>query len=266
METIVADPCAVEAGATDCRHARHACASPIEHSGDPLNFGLRKVGLVHDLRNLLQVVASALQLIDREADRGATANVHRLSQSALRSIDRAAALSRTILDAAPTHPGPADAVDLADTIAAMRDLISLTAGRSVVIEILAEGGALPVRCDRGEFEDVLLNLVANARDAMPDGGRVTISLSRSVSGASAPRSRAGVVLRVDDTGHGMPDATRLQALMPFFTTKPKGKGTGLGLAMVSDFATRAGGSVEIESVVGDGTSVIVCLPVDETMT
>ena len=272
METILADPCAARVRGIHGLYGRRApaatpesTASPMARVGDVSRFDLRQVGLVHDLRNLLQVVSSALQLIDREADRGATANVHRLAQSALRSVDRAAVLSRAILDAAPKPAVSAEVVDLAAAIAAMRDLISLTAGRSVVVDIFAESGAPSVRCDRGEFEDVLLNLIANARDAMPEGGRVTISLSRSLSGASAPTSHPGVVLRVDDTGHGMSDSTRLRALTPFFTTKPMGRGTGLGLAIVNDFATRAGGSVEIESAVGAGTSVIVCLPVDETV-
>lgn len=268
MEITVGEPCATDAPAKHHQYDRHAplgraargMARTKASDRQTLSFSLRKMGAVHDLRNLLQIVASALQLIDREADRGAVTNVHRLTQSALLSIDRAATLSRSILDNSSQGGVQPDPVDLTDTLAVMRDRISLTAGRSIAVGIRAEDGVRSVRCDRGQFEDALLNLVANARDAMPDGGRVTISLSQSVSeGSSRPR----VVVRVTDTGQGMTDETRRQALVPFFTTKPKGKGTGLGLATVSDFATRAGGSVEIESVVGKGTSVILSLPVED---
>jgi hypothetical protein len=191
MEALLAHACAVDEPLGESRCRLHAPlrkpkepTSPDWATGDLASRGFRKLGLVHDLRSLLQVIASALQLIDREADRtGAAIDVHRLTQSALSSIDRAAAPNRQILDTSSPTSAPADSVDLTVVLAAMRDSISLVAGHSVAIDILT-GDCIPqVRCDWREFEDVLLNLVVNARDAMPTGGRLTISLNKCSSGA-----------------------------------------------------------------------------------
>lgn len=269
METLLAHACAADEPLVEGPYGLRAPqqtpgepTSPDRASGDLGSRAFRKLGLVHDLRNLLQVISSALQLIDREADRAGTAiDVHRLTQSALSSIDRAADLSRQILDTSSPTSAPADAVDLTAALVAMRDSISLVAGRSVAIEILTGDDVPQVRCDRREFENVLLNLVANARDAMPTGGQLTISLNGFSGGATgAVMGRSMAVLRVEDTGSGMSDATKHRALTPFFSTKPKDRGTGLGLAIVNDFALRAGGSVEIESILGMGTSIVVRLP------
>jgi signal transduction histidine kinase len=270
METILAHVSSTTSPAGEQERGLHAPFEGPEVSALPdlsdaglAGFGVRKLGLVHDLRNLLQVVASALQLIDREADRGAVVDVHRLTRSALLSVDRAADLSRKILDTSTATSARPGLVDLNATLVAMRDPISLTAGRSVAIDVLSADSVSPVRCDRREFENVVLNLVANARDAMPTGGRLTISLFQNGGRENAAVSRLNVVLQVDDTGQGMSDATIRQALTPFFTTKPRHAGSGLGLAMVNDFALRAGGLVQIESIVGKGTSVILRLPSDE---
>ncbi len=223
------------------------------------SFGLREMGLVHDLRNLLQIVSSAVQLIEREADRNNPAAVHRLAQSALASVDRATALSREI--AGTISPDRSrELVDVATILATMRDLISLTVGPSVLVDIRSSDGIPQVRCDGRQLENALLNLVANARDAMPGGGELRISLFLDEDTVSLTTGGYEVALRIDDTGHGMTADLLRQVLTPFFTTKPADRGSGLGLSIVRDFAVSCGGSVAIESILGEGTSVLLRLP------
>lgn len=217
--------------------------------------------LAHDMKNLLQIISSAIQLIDREVDRGNTAAIHRLAQSAQSSVDRAAALSREFLDVAAVDSED-PFVNVGVVLFGMRDLIALTAGPSIKVEVLSGDGLPSVRCSRRKLENALLNLVANARDAMPEGGQLTIALFMDDTAVSLTTGAFEVVLKVNDTGHGMSAGTLKQVLTPFFTTKPASQGTGLGLSSVRDFVANCGGSVSIDSVVGEGTSVMLRLPCD----
>ncbi|OEO30712.1 hypothetical protein VW23_019785 [Devosia insulae DS-56] len=230
------------------------------NDADVRSFGLREMGLVHDLRNLLQIISSAVQLIEREADRNNPAAVHRLAQSAQASVERATALSREIAGVSRSPDRSRELVDVATILGAMRDLISLTVGPSVRVDIYSSDGIPHVRCDGRHLENALLNLVANARDAMPGGGELRISLFLDEDSVNLATGGYEVALKIDDTGHGMSRDLLRQVLTPFFTTKPADRGTGLGLSIVRDFADSCGGSVAIESILGEGTSVLLRLP------
>jgi signal transduction histidine kinase len=227
-------------------------------------LGLMTVGVTHDLGNLLQAVGSAIRLIDRKLDDDARTEFAPLMECALESLARASALSRNILDLSKCKAALNEITCLDRTLGGIRQLVTLTAGPGVIVDVSLDGSLPPVVCNTRELENAILNLVINARDAMPVGGRLVISTHLEIipagPGAGQPADVARVVLSVTDTGCGMsPDLAR-QAFQPFFTTKPDDKGTGLGLAMVSDFARRAGGSAEIESVVDFGTTVTLRLP------
>lgn len=232
----------------------------LDQQADAKRFGLREIGLVHDLRNLLQITSSAVQLIDREADRSNPAAIRRLAQSALASVERATALSREIVGVPLAAEHSRDLVDVSSVLGSMRDLISLTVGPSIAVEILSSDGLPHVRCAGRQLENALLNLVANARDAMPGGGALTISLFLDEDTINLATGAYEVALKIDDTGHGMTADLLRQVLTPFFTTKPADRGTGLGLSIVREFAVSCGGSVAIESILGEGTSVLLRLP------
>jgi len=136
-------------------------------------------------------------------------------------------------------------------LSALKPILKRTIGQSITVEIEEDPLGLCCRADRNQLTSAVLNLCINARDAMQNGGRLTLGVE-PLSGQ--------VALVVKDTGEGMDEATRTRALEPFFTTKPVGAGSGLGLAMVHGFVTQSGGSVEIESVVGSGTQVRLILP------
>ena len=217
----------------------------------------------HDLGNLLQVVSSVVRLIDRNLDEPTRAAMRPLTESALASVDKAAALSRDILNL--TRPG-ADVADVtfpADILTAMQDMICLAAGPAIEVEFDCDDGVPAVACSGRALENAVLNLVINARAAMLSGGRLTLSVSVQShtleSRGGAPVSDATVVISVRDTGVGMSEATAKQVFRPFFTTKPPGRG-GLGLTMVGDFVRRAGGSVLLSSLEGEGTTVALMMP------
>jgi CheY-like chemotaxis protein len=159
-------------------------------------------------------------------------------------------------------PRPAN---LSRLVASMEDLIRRTAGPSIAVEVVSANDLWPAKVDLPQLESALLNLCINARDAMPEGGSLTIETTNTWLDERSGRSRdlsAGeyVVLSVTDTGAGMTPEVRARAFDPFFTTKPLGQGTGLGLSMVYGFVQQSGGQVRIYSEVGHGTSVSVYLP------
>ncbi len=227
-------------------------------------LGLMTTGIAHDLGNLLQVIGSAVRLIERNVDPATGEELRPLTQGALASVDRAASLSRQILDLTSSQRALDEITYLDKIVASLRGLISLTVGPSIVVEITSEADVPAVICNTRELENAILNLVINARDAMPDGGCLTLSIHREGGGRPRPSTQGAeypkAVLCVADTGSGISPAIASQVFEPFFTTKPRERGTGLGLAMVSDFARRWGGSAEIESRVGEGTSVTLRLP------
>lgn len=226
------------------------------------DLGLERLGMAHDLANLLQVVASAVELIDRGIDRAPKDEMRRLSRAALSTIDRAGKLGRRILDLSATPSSSGQVVDLCKVIAKMHDAILLAAGPALRVELQLPERVPAVFCDPREFELAVLNLVGNARDATPAGGTVAISVAADLRGDNETPSLADarVIFCVADTGCGMSAAMVREAFRPFFTTKPVDRGTGLGLAMVDDFARRFGATAGIDSEPGAGTSVFIAFP------
>jgi signal transduction histidine kinase len=218
-------------------------------------LGLMTSGIAHDFRNLLQVVGSAIHLIEKKLDRTALGTVAPLINGALQSVDHATVLSGQLLGVSRKEIVFDEAVHLESVLTAMKLPVCWVTGPQIRVE-LDLGEDLPaVFCCAREFESVILNLVINAKDAMPDGGFLCLAVH-----CGDFDDGATVIVRVTDSGCGMSAETAKRAFQPLFTTKPVGRGTGLGLAMVSEFARRVGGSVQIESAENFGTSVILRLP------
>lgn len=222
--------------------------------GDTIRLAaLMASGVVHDFGNLMQVISSSIRLIEQKLDRAALANVGPLIQGASQSIERAIVLSRQILGMSRPDRVSEDVVCIKSALASIKHPVCWMAGPDICVELTVEDDLPAVFCCVRQFERAVLNLVINARHAMPNGGDLRISARRGVF-----KDRAIVVLCVTDTGCGMSPETAKRAAQPFFTTK--GRGHGLGLAMVNEFARRAGGSVQIESAVNRGTSITLRLP------
>ncbi|GBU18222.1 MULTISPECIES: ATP-binding protein [Methylobacterium] len=222
-------------------------------------------GLAHDFNNLLAGISGSLELMQTRMDQGRLSDLGRYMAVAQGASKRAAALTHRLLAFSRRQtldPKPTDANRL---VADMEELIRRTIGPQIALDVVGETGLWPTLIDPGQLENALLNLCINARDAMPDGGRITIET------ANTRLDRAGAVerdlpegqylsLRVTDTGTGMPPEVIAKAFEPFFTTKPLGAGTGLGLSMIYGFARQSGGQARIESEVGRGTAVTLYLP------
>ena len=219
-------------------------------------LGTMTAGVAHDLGNFLQIITSGLVLIDRNLRQDTGADLQPLFEGALAAVDRAAALRLRILQQARAENPEVSVFDLGAAATGMQTLFKLVAGPRVDVQVIGTPGVVRVACDPQALENAIINLVANARDAMPEGGRLTVEVARAENPTAA---RAEI--RVSDTGFGMSPETLAKARTPFFTTKPEGRGTGLGLPLVCDFARRCGGAMTIESAPGDGTCVTLRLPV-----
>ncbi len=227
-------------------------------------------GIAHDFNNLLQVVSGNLELVfEHLSRRGGDALVLQRLQSASAGVARGAQLTRHLLAFARRQPLAPRTLDPARLLHGMEDMLRRALGEGVELELQLEPGAWPMRADPAQLESALLNLTVNARDAMvrPDGiasGRVTIEVANATLGEAAGdrEVRAGdyVMLAVTDTGTGMTEEQLGRAVEPFYTTKPEGKGTGLGLPMVFGFAKQSGGHLELSSQVGHGTTARLYLP------
>ena len=216
-------------------------------------------GLAHDLNNFLQTMSTGLQVLDRLVKEDAG---RRVIEASTRALDKAATLVRQMLAFGRTQPLKAQPIDLHDFVLRCEDLMGRAVGGKVRLSADIEPGLPPLRADPTQFELALLNLVFNARDAMPDGGTVTIR-GRLASATQASALPPGRYLAVDvvDSGGGM-DAEVLQRVFePYFTTKAVGVGSGLGLPQVRAFALQSGGMATISSERGVGTTVSLLLPV-----
>ncbi len=222
-------------------------------------------GLAHDFNNLLTGITGSLELMGARIAQGRADEVGRYVDAAQGAARRAAALTHRLLAFSRRQTLDPKPTDVNRLVAGMDELIRRTIGPHVGMEAAAAGGLWPTLVDAGQLENALLNLAINARDAMPDGGRLTIETGNRRLDARAAAERdlpAGeyVSLCVSDTGTGMSDEVRARAFDPFFTTKPIGQGTGLGLSMVYGFVRQSGGQVQIRSEVGQGTMVCLYLP------
>jgi PAS domain S-box-containing protein len=219
-------------------------------------------GVAHDFNNLLTPIIGSLDMLIR---RGVgSERERRLIDGAMQSAERAKTLVQRLLAFARRQPLQATPIDLPQLIHGMADIVASTSGPRVKVEVNAPKGLPRVKADPNQLEMAILNLSVNARDAMPDGGRLIISAEAARIGPGH-RSKAPpgdyVGLTVSDTGLGMDEATLARAIEPFFSTKGIGKGTGLGLSMVHGLASQLGGALTIRSRPGVGTSVELWLPV-----
>jgi PAS domain S-box-containing protein len=222
-------------------------------------------GIAHDFNNLLTGIIGSLELLGIRIAQGRLADVERYSLAAQGAAKRAASLTHRLLAFSRRQTLDPKPTDMNRLIAGMEELIRRTIGPAIELETVAAGGLWPTLVDPNQLENALLNLCINARDAMPDGGRLTIESGNRWLDARAARDRdlepgQYVSLCVSDTGTGMTPEVIAKAFDPFFTTKPLGVGTGLGLSMIYGFTRQSGGQVRIYSEPGEGTMVCLYLP------
>nr|WP_245438945.1 PAS domain-containing sensor histidine kinase [Methylorubrum zatmanii] len=222
-------------------------------------------GLAHDFNNLLAGISGSLELMQTRMQQGRLTDVDRYMTAAQGASKRAAALTHRLLAFSRRQtldPKPTNVNRLA---AGMHELIQRTVGPGIPVEVVEASNLWPALVDPPQLENALLNLCINARDAMPDGGRITIETANKWLDEQAARKLdmpegQYLSLCVTDTGTGMPPEVVARVFEPFFTTKPIGEGTGLGLSMIYGFAQQSGGQVRIYSEVGQGTTVCIYLP------
>ncbi len=230
-------------------------------------------GVAHDFNNLLGVISSYAAFVAEEVEKQTPPNGWETVRSDIeqvrRAADRAAELTRQLLSFARREVVQPRVLNLNDAVASVEQLLRRTLGEHVrLVTSLARDLSL-VLADPGQIEQVLVNLAVNARDAMPGGGTLTIETANTDVDQAYAASRVGLApgryvgVKVSDTGTGMPADVIERAFDPFYTTKPKGEGSGLGLATVYGIITQAGGNVRIYSEPGLGTTVIVLLPVTD---
>src|ERR1043165_1712906 len=223
-------------------------------------------GIAHDFNNLLTGVIGSLDLMQKRITQGRFADVERYAGLAATSANRAAALTHRLLAFARRQPLDPKPVNVNQLVRSIEDLLRRTIGEMIELEIVAAGGLWATFCDPHQLESALLNLVINSRDAMPNGGKLTIETANAhldnLYAADQRDVTPGqyVCLARTDTGGGMSDEVRERAFDPFFTTKPIGQGTGLGLSMVYGFARQSEGHVRIYSRLDAGTTVKLYLP------
>lgn len=214
-------------------------------------------GVAHDFNNLLMIVSGSLHMLKRGAHD--EAKLQRAISAIETATKRGAALTNQLLTFARRQSVNPQAIDFAERIAEIREVLDAGVGSSVRLVLDIGRDVWPIKADASELETALLNLVINARDAMPDGGTVTIG-ARNVALNEASLAGDFVAIDVADTGLGIPSDVLDKIFEPFFTTKPIGKGTGLGLSQVHGFAHQAGGTVRVASELGKGTTFTVLLP------
>jgi PAS domain S-box-containing protein len=214
-------------------------------------------GVAHDFNNLLMVITGSLNALKKMV--GDDPKALRAVQAIDTASQRGAALTSQLLSFARRQSVNPQTIDVGDSIFSVRDVLDTGLGSAIELQIEADNGIWPITVDRAEFETALVNLVINARDAMPQGGNVTVQ-AKNVFVDDGVTKGDFVAVKVRDTGTGIPDDVLAKIFDPFFTTKPIGKGTGLGLSQVHGFVHQAGGTIAVDSELGKGTSFTVCLP------
>jgi PAS domain S-box-containing protein len=221
-------------------------------------------GVAHDFNNVLQVVRGSLELL-REESAGRHRHLKRID-TAMGAVERGAKLAAQLLAFARKQPLQPKATNLHQVVAAMDEMLQRAIGEVIAIEIVSDANLWNTLVDPNQLEHVILNLVINARDAMDGKGKLVIELANAVldelyaPALPGPGSAQFVMLAITDTGAGMSADTIERAFEPFFSTKPEGQGTGLGLSMTYGFVKQSEGHIEIDSALGRGTSVRIYLP------
>jgi PAS domain S-box-containing protein len=243
---------------------RHELEERLRQSQKMEAIGQLTGGVAHDFNNHLTVVFASLDAAHRTMGNG-----ERLAQaleSATKAAERAASLTAQLLAFARRQPLKPEAIDVARLLVRTSNLLDRVLGERISIETVRAGGLWPAYCDAAQLEAAVLNLAVNARDAMPDGGKLTLEAGNAFLdddyATNNPDVNPGpyVMVAVTDTGVGMSREVMQRAFDPFFTTKPEGQGTGLGLSQVFGFTKQSGGHVKIYSEEGQGTTVKLYIP------
>jgi signal transduction histidine kinase/ActR/RegA family two-component response regulator len=244
---------------------RDRLAAQLQQSQKLEVVGQLTGGIAHDFNNMLAVVIGNLELLRRRIAGGRT-DVTRFMDGALDGAERAAALTQRLLAFSRQQPLSPAAIDANGLVSGMSELLRRSLGEGVAVETILAGGLWPIHVDAGQLESAIVNLAVNARDAMPEGGKLTIETGNSSLDEAYSKlheevqSGSYVLIAVSDTGVGMSRETIGKAFDPFFTTKASGKGTGLGLSQVYGFVKQSGGHVKIYSEPGHGTTIKLYLP------
>lgn len=222
-------------------------------------------GLAHDFNNILAGISGSLELIGKRLAQGQLQDMEKYILAGQKAVGRAASLTHRLLAFSRRQTLDPKPTDVNRLVADIEDLVRRTVGPSITVEVVGADGLWPTLVDPNQLENALLNLCINARDAMPDGGIITVEMSNScLNDRTSTEHEVAlgqfVLLSVTDTGVGMPPDVVARAFDPFFTTKPLGAGTGLGLSMIYGFARQSGGQVTIDSSLGHGTTVRLYLP------
>jgi len=221
-------------------------------------------GIAHDFNNILGIIMGNLQLLQRKA--GDNPEVMKFARQALKGTERGADITKKLLSFSHQAPRNTEQVAANNLVAGMEDLIAKSLTAAVEVETVLASELWPAEINPGDLQDAVLNLCLNARDAMPDGGKLVIETANKVLDNNFvrlhPTAKAGefVVISVTDNGTGMSAEVKEKLFEPFFTTKTFGKGSGLGLSMVHGFVERSGGNIQVYSEVGTGTTFHIFLP------
>ena len=220
-------------------------------------------GIAHDFNNLLTIMSGNLQLLEGEVSPSSEAA--ELIESALRSVARGSELTAKLLSFARRQRLVPQAVDLREMLQDLGHMLKRTLGDTIRLRVNFPADLPAAHADPTQLDTALVNLALNARDAMPHGGEILIEAKRWTreAGLGETLPRQSVLITVSDTGRGMNASTLAHSMEPFFTTKEAGRGSGLGLSMVHGFAKQSGGDLWIDSALGYGTHVHLCLPIDE---
>jgi len=221
-------------------------------------------GLAHDFNNMLTGILGGLDMVTRRIDAGRLSEAGRYIDAASAAARRAAALTHRLLAFSRRQPLDPRALDVNGLVTSMQDLLSRTLGEQVELQVSLDPQLCPALSDPNQLENAILNLAINARDAMPEGGTLTIETANTelagIPGDADSARGEFVTVRVRDTGIGMPPEVLARVFDPFYTTKPLGQGTGLGLSMVYGFVRQTGGDVRITSEPGAGATIELYLP------
>ncbi len=246
-------------------HRRAFAEEALRQANKMEAIGRLTGGVAHDFNNLLQVMLGRLARIHKAGEQRQPPALRDIDAMQF-AIDRAANLTHRLLAFSRQQPLRMDVVDANRLVADMAELVRQTAGNEIVVETIYASDLWPILVDANQLENAILNLTSNARDAMGEGGRITIRTNNIVADEALlsghPDIAPGqyVCISVSDTGQGIPAEMLEKIFEPFFTTKPVGQGTGLGLSMVYGFIRQSGGYVTISSEIGKGTSVELFLP------
>jgi signal transduction histidine kinase/CheY-like chemotaxis protein len=253
------------AGLQEQMQQREQIESQLRQSQKMEAIGQLTGGIAHDFNNMLGVISGSLELMERRIRSGDN-SIARFMDAALQATRRAALLTDRLLAFARQQPLAPQPVNANALISSISDLMRSTLGEQIQIETVTAAGLWLAKADYHQLENAILNVAINARDAMPEGGKLTIETGNAYLDDAYARSHSEVdpgqyvMVALTDTGTGMPTEVAARVFDPFFTTKPTGKGTGLGLSQVYGFIKQSRGHVKIYSEIGEGTTVKIYLP------